>query len=124
MSRRRSTPSWRAIPTAKCGCVFVDVDHFKQYNDQWGHQEGDEVLRRMARFLMRYVRAEEAVVRIGGDEFVILLHGRDADSTKLVADRLRIEALERAPVPFSLGWAIAGAGRIAACRSSTAPTTA
>jgi len=92
-------------PSAKCGCVFVDVDQFKQYNDQWGHREGDEVLRRMARFLMRYVRAEEAVVRIGGDEFVILLHGRDADSTKHVADRLRIEALERAPVPFSLGWA-------------------
>jgi diguanylate cyclase (GGDEF)-like protein/PAS domain S-box-containing protein len=91
-------------PSARCGCVFVDVDNFKQYNDQWGHREGDEVLRRMARFLMRYVRAEEAVVRIGGDEFVILLHGRDADSTKLVADRLRIEALERAPVPFSLGW--------------------
>jgi diguanylate cyclase (GGDEF)-like protein/PAS domain S-box-containing protein len=92
-------------PSAKCGCVFVDIDHFKQYNDQWGHQEGDEVLRRMARFLMRYVRAEESVVRIGGDEFVVLLRGGDTDSTKLVADRLRIEALERAPVPFSLGWA-------------------
>jgi len=92
-------------PSAKCGCVFVDVDQFKQYNDQWGHREGDEVLRRMARFLMRYVRAEECVVRIGGDEFVVLLRGQDADSTKLVADRLRIEALERAPVPFSLGWA-------------------
>ena len=97
-------------PSAKCGCIFVDIDHFKLYNDRWGHQEGDEVLRRMARFLMRYVRAEEAVVRIGGDEFVILLRGRDADSTKLVADRLRIEALERAPVPFSLGWATREAG--------------
>ena len=46
------------------------------------------------------------MARIGGDEFVVLLRGRDADSTKLVADRLRIEALERAPVPFSLGWAV------------------
>jgi diguanylate cyclase (GGDEF)-like protein/PAS domain S-box-containing protein len=97
-------------PSAKCGCVFVDIDHFKQYNDRWGHQEGDGVLRRMARFLMRYVRAEQAVVRFGGDEFVVLLRGRDADSTKLVADRLRIEALERAPVPFSLGWATREAG--------------
>jgi diguanylate cyclase (GGDEF)-like protein/PAS domain S-box-containing protein len=92
-------------PAAKCGCVFVDIDHFKLYNDRWGHREGDDVLRRMARFLMRYVRAEEPVVRIGGDEFVVLLRDRDADLTKLVADRLRIEALERAPVPFSLGWA-------------------
>lgn len=92
-------------PSAQCGCIFVDIDHFKVYNDRWGHQEGDEVLRRMARFLMRYVRAEEAVVRLGGDEFVILLRDRDAEATKLVADRLRIEALERAPVPFSLGWA-------------------
>jgi diguanylate cyclase (GGDEF)-like protein len=97
-------------PAAPCGCIFVDIDHFKLYNDRWGHQEGDEVLRRMARFLMRYVRAEEAVVRLGGDEFVVLLRGRDAESTKLVADRLRIEALERAPVPFSLGWATRESG--------------
>ncbi len=97
-------------PTARCGCIFVDVDHFKLYNDQWGHQEGDEVLRRMARFLMRYVRAEEVVVRFGGDEFVVVLRDRDAEATKLVADRLRIEALERAPVPFSLGWAARESG--------------
>ncbi len=92
-------------PTARCGCIFVDIDHFKLYNDQWGHREGDEVLRRMARFLMRYVRAEEVVARFGGDEFVVVLRDRDAEATKLVADRLRIEALERAPVAFSLGWA-------------------
>ncbi|HTE46977.1 MAG TPA: sensor domain-containing diguanylate cyclase [Gemmatimonadaceae bacterium] len=89
----------------KCGCLFIDVDHFKLYNDRWGHQEGDEILRRMARFLMRYTRLEEAVLRIGGDEFVVVLHGADADETKAVADRIRSEALEGAPVPFSLGWA-------------------
>ncbi len=97
-------------PTARCGCIFVDIDHFKLYNDEWGHREGDEVLRRMARFLMRYVRAEEMVVRFGGDEFVVVLRDRDAEATKLVADRLRIEALERAPVPFSLGWAARESG--------------
>jgi GGDEF domain-containing protein len=59
----------------------------------------------MARFLMRYVRAEEEVLRVGGDEFVILLHGVGAVETEQVADRLRSEALEHAPVAFSLGWA-------------------
>lgn len=92
-------------PNRKCGCLFVDIDHFKIYNDRWGHIEGDEVLKRMARFLMRSVRLEEAVIRIGGDEFVVILHDTDLAETKLVADRLRAEALDRAPVPFSLGWA-------------------
>jgi diguanylate cyclase (GGDEF)-like protein/PAS domain S-box-containing protein len=87
------------------GCIFVDVDNFKSYNDQWGHHEGDEVLRRMAYFLSRYVRAEESVIRIGGDEFVVLLEGADEDETRQVAERLRVEALDRAPVPFSLGYA-------------------
>jgi diguanylate cyclase (GGDEF)-like protein/PAS domain S-box-containing protein len=92
-------------PLLACGCIFVDIDNFKVYNDEWGHHEGDEVLRRMARFLMRSVRAEEAVLRVGGDEFVILMAGADEDQTRQVAERLRTEALDRAPVPFSLGWA-------------------
>ena len=94
----------------RCGCIFVDIDHFKVYNDRYGHHEGDEVLKRLARFLMRYVRAEEPVLRIGGDEFVVMLWDADATATKLVADRLRTEALEHAPVPFSLGWAAREAG--------------
>jgi diguanylate cyclase (GGDEF)-like protein/PAS domain S-box-containing protein len=93
-------------PELRCGCIFVDIDHFKIYNDARGHGEGDEVLKRMVRFLMRYTRPEEAVVRFGGDEFIVILHGADSAGTKLVADRLRTEAFERAPVPFSLGWAV------------------
>lgn len=92
-------------PERRCGCLFVDIDHFKFYNDRWGHLEGDNVLKRMARFLMRSVRIEESVIRIGGDEFVVLLEDADELETKTVADRLRAEALDRAPVPFSLGWA-------------------
>jgi diguanylate cyclase (GGDEF)-like protein/PAS domain S-box-containing protein len=97
--------SFARDPERRCGCVFVDIDHFKIYNDLHGHQEGDEVLRRLVRFLMRYTRSEEAVVRLGGDEFVVILHGADVADTRLVADRFRAEALEHAPVPFSLGWA-------------------
>ena len=96
--------SFARDPLVRCGCVFVDIDHFKVYNDLHGHAEGDDVLKRLVRFLMRYTRSEEAVIRLGGDEFVVILHGADAAETKVVADRFRAEALEHAPVPFSLGW--------------------
>ncbi len=88
------------------GCVFIDIDHFKQYNDQHGHQMGDNTLIRMSRFLMRQVRAEEPVVRVGGDEFVIVLRGASRTQAEMVADRLRSAALRTAPVPFSLGLAV------------------
>lgn len=87
------------------GCLYVDVDRFKQYNDEHGHQMGDNVLIRMSRFLMRQVRADEPVFRVGGDEFVVLLRGATREQTERVAARLRDAALRTAPVPFSLGWA-------------------
>ena len=94
-----------ADPNRRCAVLFVDIDHFKIYNDRYGHAEGDNVLKRMARFLMRSVRLEESVIRIGGDEFVVILEDADATDAQTVAERLRSEALDRAPVPFSLGWA-------------------
>ena len=96
---------FRKNPSPRWGCLFVDIDHFKKYNDENGHQAGDRVLVRMARFLMRHVRAEEAVVRLGGDEFVVVLTDADKARTIRIAERLRNSALKSAPVPFSLGWA-------------------
>jgi diguanylate cyclase (GGDEF)-like protein/PAS domain S-box-containing protein len=97
-------------PAGRWGCIFIDIDHFKHYNDDHGHHAGDRVLVRMARFLMRHVRAEESVVRVGGDEFVIVLIGADANRTRRVAERLRASAPKSAPVPFSIGWAAREAG--------------
>lgn len=88
------------------GCLFIDIDHFKTYNDQFGHQMGDNTLIRMSRFLMRQVRAEEPVVRVGGDEFVVILRGAQEAQVRMVAERLQQAALRTAPVPFSLGWAV------------------
>lgn len=92
-------------PGGQWACLFIDIDHFKQYNDEFGHQAGDRILVRMARFLMRHVRAEEAVVRVGGDEFVVILIEADDAQAQAIAERLRESAERSAPVPFSLGWA-------------------
>jgi diguanylate cyclase (GGDEF)-like protein/PAS domain S-box-containing protein len=86
------------------GCILIDIDHFKQYNDQYGHQAGDRVLVKMARFLMRQIRAEEGVVRMGGDEFLVCLGGADKAGTHVVVKRVQRAALNQAPVPFTLGW--------------------
>ena len=87
------------------GCIMVDLDYFKQYNDEFGHEAGDAVLNRVARFLMRQTRAEEAAVRMGGDEFLLLLEGADATSTEFAARRLQATADRELIVPFSMGWA-------------------
>ncbi|MGH7721073.1 MAG: GGDEF domain-containing protein, partial [Gemmatimonadaceae bacterium] len=96
---------------AECwGCIFIDIDHFKQFNDRHGHDAGDTVLVKMSRFLATSVRAEEAVVRLGGDEFLIVLVGAGAEQTEKVAKRLQLSALRTAPAAFSLGWAVREAG--------------
>lgn len=99
-----------AQPKGEWGCIYLDIDHFKQYNDTNGHAEGDSVLVKMARFLMRHVRAEEAVVRVGGDEFLVVLRDSGQEQTEHVVSRLRSAAPTSAPVPFSMGWAARGNG--------------
>ncbi len=88
------------------GAIVVDIDHFKEYNDRHGHQAGDEVLIRVSRFLMRHVRAEDPVVRIGGDEFLTLLLGARGNFTAEAAQRIRSVVQGEAPVPLSFGWAL------------------
>jgi diguanylate cyclase (GGDEF)-like protein/PAS domain S-box-containing protein len=97
----RSHPSF----SGAWGCIMVDLDYFKQYNDEFGHEAGDAVLNRVARFLMRQTRAEESAVRMGGDEFLLLLDGADAAATEFAARRLQSTADRELLVPFSMGWA-------------------
>jgi diguanylate cyclase (GGDEF)-like protein/PAS domain S-box-containing protein len=87
------------------GCVYADIDNFKQYNDEYGHAAGDSILIRMSRFLMRHGRAEEPVIRMGGDEFLIILSGAKLEDAERVVRRLQTAAVNTAPVSFSLGWA-------------------
>jgi len=75
--------------------VFVDVDEFKQVNDRFSHDVGDEVLRRIAVLLRTHCRADDIAVRYGGDEFVLLVFG-DGDVARDVATRFHT-AVRKAP---------------------------
>ncbi|MBS0430956.1 MAG: PAS domain S-box protein, partial [Proteobacteria bacterium] len=95
----------RAARDQRWGCVVVDVDHFKQINDQHGHHRGDEVLREIAALLQRNSRAGDAVVRLGGDEFAIILTQATEESAREITTRLGA-ASAVAPASFSLGWSV------------------
>jgi len=92
------------------GVIVVDVDHFKQANDTHGHDFGDRLLVLISRFLSREVRAEDFVVRTGGDEFAVVLPGADLATTRGVAERLQAAGRNTAPAAFTLGWAVRQTG--------------
>ncbi len=69
--------------------ILIDVDHFKNVNDNFGHQMGDFVLRELAQILFQQLRGTDTVGRYGGEEFVILLPGTDLQGAAALADRAR-----------------------------------
>jgi diguanylate cyclase (GGDEF)-like protein len=72
--------------------VFIDLDGFKQYNDFYGHVEGDDCLRRVAATLKKRARrARDVTCRYGGDEFVTLLYGTDPVGAQAVAAAMQAE---------------------------------
>jgi diguanylate cyclase (GGDEF)-like protein len=91
-------------------CVLIDLDRFKQVNDTFGHQAGDQLLRDVSNLLRRTVRAYDILVRWGGEEFLLVLPGVDRDVARMLAERVRIavEALDThglGPVTMSAGVA-------------------
>ncbi|TCS41380.1 sensor domain-containing diguanylate cyclase [Reinekea marinisedimentorum] len=69
--------------------IVIDIDHFKNINDNYGHDVGDTVLSRMAHLLMRYTRKENVVCRWGGEEFIILIAEANLDVAQNIAESLR-----------------------------------
>lgn len=71
------------------GMLMVDVDHFRLYNNRFGHQTGDDVLRRVARLIGEHRRVNDVVARYGGEEFALLLINADHRVAANIAERLR-----------------------------------
>jgi len=71
--------------------ISIDIDHFKQVNDTYGHLMGDEVLRRVVGVLKELVRETDMVARVGGEELMVLLPGADIEFAASAAEKFRTE---------------------------------
>ena len=100
LSNRRALEEWlsrrrvhRPRTGTLIGVLVIDVDHFKEVNDTYGHAAGDQVLRALAARIGGVVRADDLVVRQGGDEMLVLLDGvHDLDSCVAVATKVHAAA--------------------------------
>lgn len=82
--------------------VILDIDFFKEVNDNYGHSSGDDVLRYFASFFQNSIRETDIFARIGGEEFVLFLPETDEENGMLLADRLR-EQLSQCCIPIQNG---------------------
>lgn len=69
--------------------IFIDIDYFKHYNDLYGHQMGDEVLRTIGKILRESLREQDIAARYGGEEFAIILPNTDENEAVIIADKIR-----------------------------------
>jgi diguanylate cyclase (GGDEF)-like protein len=70
-------------------CFMIDIDHFKSYNDRYGHLVGDVILKEVAKLIKENIRQIDLLGRYGGEEFSIILTETDREQTLLVAERIR-----------------------------------
>jgi len=104
----------RGASRLEVSVAMLDVDHFKQFNDSFGHPAGDDVLRTVASLLASNVRAHDTAARYGGEEFAVVMPGTDAEGALALAERIRTTIERHAwplrPLTVSVGVATAGRG--------------
>ena len=70
--------------------VMIDIDHFKNFNDEFGHQAGDLILQRLVQLIQVHIRKEDTICRLGGDEFIILLPKASPEDAYSIAEKYRV----------------------------------
>jgi diguanylate cyclase (GGDEF)-like protein len=90
--------SYDAQTQYSVGVIFCDVDHFKAYNSEFGHEAGDLVLRAVAKFLIETCREDDLPCRYGGEEFVLILPDTHLEGAKIKAEKIR-EGVKKLPAP-------------------------
>ena len=100
----------RARADVPCSLLLIDIDNFKEVNDEFGHAVGDQILVRLTEVITFRIRNSDSLYRIGGEEFVVVVEGQRKDKARRLAEQLRtlVEAYELAPegaVTISLGVA-------------------
>lgn len=89
--------------------ILMDVDHFKKFNDSYGHPEGDKVLKGVANVLLGFAMEPNTAARYGGEEFVIVVPGLGADEAEALAEEIRakIQAAEPTGIEVTASFGIA-----------------
>ena len=99
VANRRNFNDTMAVEWRRCGrlllplsVIMIDIDHFKQYNDHYGHQAGDECLQQIAAAMKRCAaRPQDLLARYGGEEFILLLPQEGPEGAEVVAQRMMAE---------------------------------
>jgi diguanylate cyclase (GGDEF)-like protein len=73
------------------GLIMADIDHFKRFNDSYGHAAGDVLLRSLGSFFKEHVRREDIACRYGGEEFVLIMPESSLENTRMRAEQIREE---------------------------------
>ncbi|MDA1313365.1 MAG: GGDEF domain-containing protein [Acidobacteria bacterium] len=105
------------VVSGSLGLLMIDVDHFKSFNDNYGHQVGDRVLAAVGQALIRATRQADLAARYGGDEFVVIIPGETPSGLEALAKRIRA-AINALQVPID-GRSLSVEVSIGGCRAAT-----